>query len=220
MRGRLITFEGGEGAGKSTQVALLAGQLRRRGLEVIVTREPGGTPLAERIRDLLLRRGPESGSALAEALLFNAARADHLAAVIRPALARGAWVVSDRFMDSTRAYQGAAGGLPPAEIDQLERLVVGLTRPDLTVLLDIDPAAGLTRAGRRRAASAEIGTGGDTVDAFEARALAFHTALRAAYAAIAAAEPARCVTIDAALVVEAIAAAVWQAVTRRLLGGP
>ena len=150
-RARFITFEGGEGAGKSTQAERLAARLRARGIACLVTREPGGSPFAERVRDLLLDPSAAERAPLAEALLFYAARADHLVATIRPALAEGTWVLCDRFSDSTRAYQGAASGVDRELLSRLERMVIGPTRPDLTVILDLDPALGLARAAERLA---------------------------------------------------------------------
>lgn len=200
--GTFITFEGGEGSGKSTQARLLADLLRSRGTEVVLTREPGGTPRAERIRELLFDRGLAGGGALYEALLFNAARAEHLDRLIRPSLARGAWVISDQFMDSTRAYQGAAGHARLGDVEALERLVVDVTVPDLTLILDLDPVAGLERARIRQARETPAVS---ERDPFEARDQAFHERLRAAYIAIALRERARCRVIDANRNVAAIA---------------
>jgi dTMP kinase len=206
-RGFFVTFEGGEGVGKSTQVARLAERLRRGGVgEVVTTREPGGTPRAERIRAALLGGAAKAHGPLAEALLFAAARLDHLDALIRPALARGAVVLCDRFSDSTRAYQGAAGGVEPRFLDAVERAVVGATRPDLTLVLDLAPAEGLARAEARAGAR----------DRFEAESAAFHERLRQAFRAIAAADPARCVLVDAGRPPDAVEADIWAAVARRL----
>jgi dTMP kinase len=188
-RGRFVTFEGGEGSGKSTQIQDLAAILRAEGREVVETREPGGSPLGERIRSLLLDPGARMDAAT-QILLFCAARRDHVVARIEPALKRGAIVLCDRFMDSTRAYQGAAGAIDRSVVETLETLAVGGTRPDLTIVLDIDPALGLVRARGRRGESV-------APDAFEASDLAFHQTVRAAFRAIAAAEPERCVVIDA-----------------------
>jgi dTMP kinase len=213
--GRFITFEGGEGAGKSTQARLLAGRLEGRGIDVVLTREPGGSPFAEQVRDLILRADVAPHPPLAEALLFCAARTDHLEKTIRPALAAGRWVICDRFSDSTRVYQGAAGGVPTDALEALERLVVGPTRPDLTFILDMAPADGLARADARRAPVAQ---GSETrADAFERRHLAFHERLRAGYAAIAVAEPQRCALIDGAKPVDQVAADVWAETEARLL---
>lgn len=205
-RGRFITFEGGEGAGKSTQVQRLAARLRAAGHEVATTREPGGSPGAESIRDLVLRGDADRWSPVTETLLMYAARRDHVERVIRPALERGAWVVCDRFADSTRAYQGAAGGTDPALIAALERHVVEDTRPDLTLVFDLPPAVGLQRAHAR--AGAEM--------RFESKGLAFHERLRDGFRAIAAAEPDRCALIDATGSIEAVESAVWTAVDARL----
>jgi len=210
--GKFITFEGGEGAGKSTQARLLAGRLQARGIDVAVTREPGGSPFAEQVRALILDPAIEPHSVLSEALLFYAARADHLDKLIRPALSQGRWVVSDRFSDSTRVYQSAAGGLPLDAFDVLERLVVRSTAPDLTIVLDIAPEVGLRRATDRRRASARP-------DAFEKRDLAFHQLLRDGFAAIAAAEPQRCVVVDGAGDPDAIDQTIWMQVEQRLLAG-
>jgi dTMP kinase len=205
-RGRFITFEGGEGAGKSTQLKRLAGRLRAAGLEVVATREPGGSPGAEAIRDLVLNGPADRWSPVTETLLMYAARRDHVERVIRPALARGAWVVCDRFADSTRAYQGAAGGTDPELIAALERYVLGEVRPDLTLIFDFPPESGLARAAARPGAEMR----------FESKGMAFHERLRAGFLAIAAAEPERCALIDAAGSVEAVEAAVWAAVAERL----
>lgn len=198
-RGYFITFEGGEGAGKSTQLGRLAQRLEAAGREVVVTREPGGSPGAEAIRDLLVNGEVDRWSPMAETLLLYAARADHLQRVIRPALARGAVVLCDRFSDSTRAYQGAAGGLGCDLIDELERQVVGQASPDLTFILDLPPGEGLARAMGRGGAEAR----------FEAKGLAFHAALRQAFLAIARAEPDRCKIIDASQPVDLVESAVW-----------
>ncbi len=206
--GLFITFEGGEGTGKSTHARRLAARLEAEGHDVVLTREPGGAPAAEDIRRLLVTGEPERWSPLAEALLNNAARDAHLKAVIRPALARGAVVVSDRFMDSTRAYQGYAGGCDMALIDHLEAAVVGETRPNLTLIFDLDPEEGLARAKGRG------GDGGE--DRFEKKGLNFHRLLREIFLAIAAGDTRRCVVIDAAAPVDDVAGEVWKAVARRL----
>ena len=206
-RGRFISFEGGEGTGKSTQLRLLAERLRAQGLAVETTREPGGSPGAEELRRLLLNGAADRWSPLAEALLMNAARTDHLERTIRPALARGDWVLCDRFADSTRAYQGAAGGVDDAFLRALERQVTKGAKPDLTLMLDAPAALGLARAAARAGGEAR----------FESKGLAFHEALRAAFRRIAAEESGRCVLIDAAAPVEAVAAQVEEAVRARLL---
>ena len=148
--GRFITFEGGEGGGKSTQVRLLSDRLRQAGVEVVATREPGGSPGAESLRDLLVKGSTDRWSPMTETLILYAARRDHLERLILPALARGAWVISDRFADSTRAYQGAAGGVDPNFICELEHAVLGGTRPDLTFVLDLPADEGLGQSGSAR----------------------------------------------------------------------
>jgi dTMP kinase len=216
---KFITFEGGEGAGKSTQAKQLAERLRHRGIDVLLTREPGGSPFAEQLRSFILDPSTPAHDALSEALLFYAARADHLDAAIRPALKSGRWVICDRFSDSTRVYQGVAGGLAPDRLEALEDLVVGQDRPHLTVVLDLDPSVGLSRVGRRGSQAASGATSGATsqADRFEARDLPFHRRLRAGYVALAEKDPQRCLLIDAEQPPDAIAAAIWQAVQQRLL---
>ena len=204
-RGLFITFEGGEGAGKSTQVRLLAERLRQAGREVVETREPGGSPGAEALRELVVTGARDRWSPLSELLIMNAARADHLERTIVPALRSGSVVVSDRFADSSRAYQGAGGGVPPQVVQAIEAAVVGATRPDLTLVLDLPVEAGLARAAAR---------GGE--DRFELKGRAFHQRLRDAFLAIAAAEPERCVVLDGALPIESLQAAVWAVVAPRL----
>src|SRR5216684_1258047 len=191
MRGRFITFEGGEGTGKSTHAAQLAQRLTSLGIGVVLTREPGGSP-----------------GAAAEALLFAAARDDHVRHTIEPALARGSWVVCDRFIDSTRVYQGALGHLDPKLIRALERVTVGDLRPDLTFILDVPAEVGLARAGKRR--------GDGATDRFEAEALAFHVELREAYRLLVVAEPRRCVVIDATAPKPEVADRIWKTVHDRL----
>jgi dTMP kinase len=214
--GKFITFEGGEGSGKSTQARLLADRLKARGVAAILTREPGGSPFAERVRALLLDPATPSHAALSEALLFYAARADHLDKTIRPALAAGSWVICDRFSDSTRVYQGVAGGLGAQALDALERLVVAPTQPQLTFILDLAPADGLARA---RARGASFGGAAADADPFERRDPQFHERLRAGYLAIAKAEPQRCVLIDGAKALDAIAAEIWVNAEQRLMPG-
>ena len=204
-RGRFITLEGGEGTGKSTQALRLAERLRRIGREVVSTREPGGSEGAESLRQLLLEGGADRWSTLSETLLMYAARRDHLEKTIRPALDRGAWVICDRFLDSTRAYQGAGGGAPEALISALERQVVADDLPELTLVLDLPIEVGLQRAGARTA-----------FDRIEARGDGFHQRLRAAFLQIADAEPQRCFVIDAAPAAEDVAASIWSAVQARL----
>ena len=205
-QGYFITFEGGEGSGKSTQIRRLAERLSAAtAREVVLTREPGGTPGGEEIRALLLNGAVDRWSPVSEALLMSAARRDHLERVIRPALARGAIVLCDRFADSTRAYQGRGGAVEPGLIDALERYVVEDTRPDLTLILDLPIAEGLARAGAR---------GGEA--RFESKGLSFHEQLRAAYLAIAEAEPGRCQVIDATGTQDSVAAAIDAALAARL----
>lgn len=209
-RGTFITLEGGEGVGKSTQALHIVERLREIGIGAIATREPGGSPGAEILRDLLLSGMIKGLGAKAEAILFAAARIDHIDHRIAPALAAGTWVVCDRFADSTRAYQGALGGLDPGFLRALERVTLGEIRPDLTLILDLPPEIGLARAMQRRGP-------GITSDRFEGESLAFHGALRAAYLDIAAAEPERCVVVDAAQPEEEVAQAIWDTISYRLL---
>jgi dTMP kinase len=189
-RGLFLTFEGGEGSGKSTQVRLLSENLRADGLDVVVTREPGGSPAAEIIREVLLSGAAEKYGPELEAILFSAARRDHVETIIRPAIERGAIVLCDRFLDSTRAYQGAAGVLPPDYITGVETIAVDGLMPDLTFLLDLPVEEGLKRAHARRDASA-------TPDRFEKESLKIHENRRRAYLAIAVKEPDRFVLIPA-----------------------
>lgn len=205
--GRFITFEGGEGAGKSTQVRRLLERLQGLGIDAVVTREPGGSTGAEIMRHLILSGAAKPLGPLAEAALFAAARADHLDATIRPALARGAWVVCDRFADSTRVYQGTLGDVDPGLIAALEAVTVGDTRPDLTLILDLPAEVGLARAAARS---------GSNADRFESEGLNFHRRLREAFRALAAREPERCVLIDAGAGVDTVAEAIWEAVSSRL----
>jgi dTMP kinase len=205
-QGRFITFEGGEGAGKSTQLKRLVARLEVGGLEVVATREPGGSPGAESIRELVLKGSADRWSPVTETLLMYAARRDHVERVIRPALARGAWVVCDRFADSTRAYQGAAGGVDPALIAAMETYVLEQTRPDLTLIFDMPVEVGLERAHAR--AGSEM--------RFESKGLAFHERLREGFLAIAHAEPDRCAIVDAKGTLDEVEAEVWAAVESRL----
>jgi dTMP kinase len=207
--GRFITFEGGEGSGKSTQIKTLAERLNGAELRTIVTREPGGSPGAEIIRHLLLSGmgkllGPE-----AETLLFAAARDDHVHTVIKPALDQGIWVLCDRFFDSTRAYQGRLGKVDPKVLDAMQRVTIGDLKPDLTIILDVPVDIGMQRAAARR--------GAGVPDRFEAEDVKFHEGLRDAYRQIAAAEPQRCVLIDANAAPGVVAARVWTAVRDRFL---
>jgi dTMP kinase len=208
MRGKFITFEGGEGTGKSTQAAMLALRLESLGLRVLLTREPGGSPGAEIIRHVLLSGAAKPFGPEAEAMLFAAARDDHIRCTILPALEAGNWVICDRFADSTRVYQGALGQVDQRLIKALERVSLGDLYPDLTLILDVPVALGLKRAARRR--------GGANPDRFEAEKIDFHEKLRQAYLALAAAEPERCVIIDAAAPKEKVARQAWKAVNSRL----
>jgi dTMP kinase len=200
-----ITFEGGEGSGKSTQIKRLAARLSAEGRNVLVTREPGGTPEAEAVRALLVSGDVARWTAKSEALLNYAAREQHLEQVIRPALAEGRIVLCDRFMDSTRAYQGYAGGCDPAFIDALEHAIVCGTRPALTLIFDVDPAQGLERARARGDALAE--------DRYERKGLAFHVKLREGFLDILRRNPKRCRLVDAAQDVDAVAEDVWAIVS-------
>jgi dTMP kinase len=195
VRGRFITFEGGEGTGKSSHARDLAETLLAKGRDVVLTREPGGSPGAEDIRALLVTGAVGRWSATAETLLNYAARESHLRETIRPALERGDLVLCDRFMDSTRVYQGVAGGCDLELIENLERKIVGETRPDLTLILDVDPEVGLTRAKKRA----------DGEDRFEKKGLAFHRKLREGFLAIASREPERCRIVDSSRPYEAVA---------------
>jgi dTMP kinase len=204
-RGKFITFEGGEGTGKTTQVGRLAEVLRARGLEIVVTREPGGTPLGESVREVVLGAQPEP---VTELLLFAAARAEHVAKVIRPALAAGTWVICDRFIDSTRVYQGLLGGVAPDLIGAIELHSVAPCFPDLTIVLDLPARVGLERTAARGARTR-----------FDAEDETFHTSLRNAFLEAAATEPARCVVVDADREPERLAAEISALVQARLLPG-
>jgi dTMP kinase len=206
--GRFITFEGGEGSGKSTQAGILANRLARAGRKVLATREPGGSPAAEEIREALLSGRVWQFGPFAEALLFSVARADHIENAIGQALHEGKWVVCDRFLDSTRAYQGATAGVPKGLISALERLTVGNLLPDITFILDIPPEEGLARAAERR--------GGSTPDRFESQELLLHERVRRAFLDIAEEEPERCIVIDASQPEAMVAEDVWEAVLQRL----
>ncbi|MBM6595706.1 dTMP kinase [Microvirga pudoricolor] len=210
MAGTFITFEGGEGAGKSTQIERLRRFLEAEGHDVVVTREPGGSPRAEEIRAFILGGRAKDRGPVLETILFAAARLDHLDTTIRPALAAEKVVLSDRFADSTRAYQGASGGIESGLIEAIERVTLDDTRPDLTFILDLPPETGLARADKRRA-----GTGGPA-DRFEGEALAFHASLREAFRSIAEREPGRCVLIDADRDADTVEAAIRTALLARL----
>lgn len=202
MAGLFITFEGGEGTGKSSHARDLAETLRKKGKIVVLTREPGGSAGAEDIRALLVTGAVGRWSATAETLLNYAARESHLRETIRPALERGELVLCDRFMDSTRVYQGFAGGCDMELIESLERKIVGPTRPHLTLVLDVDPELGLARAKKRA----------DSEDRFEKKGLAFHRKLRDGFLAIAAKDPGRCRIVDSSRPYETVAQDIWRLV--------
>lgn len=204
-----MTFEGGEGAGKSTQIHLLAENLRLKGFQVVTTREPGGSPGAEALRHVLLSGAAEPFGVRMEALLFAAARADHLDCVIRPALALGQIVLCDRFVDSSRVYQGVTGNLEPPLMAALERVSIGTTMPDLTLVLDLPAEIGLLRARRRADATVE----GSAPDRFEKERIDVHEMRRQGFLDIATREPERCRVIDATLDVERIARDILSEVT-------
>lgn len=206
-RGRFISFEGGEGSGKSTQIRILAERLDAAKVRAIVTREPGGSPGAEIIRHLLLSGMGKLLGPDAETLLFAAARDDHVRTVIKPALSQGVWVLCDRFSDSTRAYQGRLGKVAPEIMNAMERVTIGDLKPDLTFILDVPVEVGMRRAAARR--------GGGMPDRFEAEDVKFHQQLREAYRQIAANEPKRCVLIDANADANTVAASVWAALRDR-----
>jgi dTMP kinase len=208
MRGKFITFEGGEGTGKSTQAAMLALRLEALGLAVHLTREPGGSPGAEIIRHVLLSGAAKPFGPDVEAMLFAAARDDHVRCTILPALEAGKWVICDRFVDSTRVYQGSVGHVDLRLIKGLERVSVGDLTPDLTLVLDVPVELGLDRIKLRR--------GEAKPDRFEAENVEFHQKLRQAYLAIAAEEPERCVVIDAGAAKEIVARKIWNAIGTKL----
>lgn len=202
---KFITIEGAEGVGKSTNLGHLQTFFIQREIPHLVTREPGGTVLGERIRDLLLSVSDESLNATAELLLVFAARAQHIEKVIKPALEKGVWVLCDRFTDATFAYQGAGRGIDSAIIDSLQHLVQGSLRPDLTLILDLDPVVGMQRADKRGA-----------LDRFEQEQVAFFQRVRAGYLRIAHDEPMRCAVIDAAQPLEHVQAALVKTLCERL----
>jgi dTMP kinase len=204
-RGRFITLEGGEGAGKSTQARLLGDRLHEAGIPVVVTREPGGTPAGERIRALLLAPGEEPITPRTEALLMTAARAEHVARVIEPALGSGLWVISDRFADSTFAYQGGGRGLPLRQLQKAQELATDGLTPDLTLLLDLPVDIGL---GRRMG-------GMEAPNRLDAEARTFHESVRTSYHSLVAADRVRWHVVDATSSVGQIADAIWQEVVRR-----
>lgn len=203
-RGRFITFEGGEGAGKSTQAKRLAARVERLGLTSLISREPGGTPIGEDIRTIILKDRPQDP--VTELLLFAAARAEHMTSLIRPALDDGAWVICDRFMDSSRVYQGKLYNVEADLIRYLEKYTIAPDYPDLTLILDLPPAVGLERAAVR-----------GTLSRYDAERIETHEVLRQGFLEIAEAEPGRCVIIDGLLPPDAVESAVWQAVVDRLM---
>ncbi len=210
MSGYFITFEGGEGAGKSTQILHLAEALKECGLSVLVTREPGGSAGAEAVRHVILSGAAEQFGTEVEAMLFAAARNDHVEQIIRPAVLAGQIVLCDRFMDSTRVYQGMSGGLDTNFVSNLERVAINGMMPDLTIILDIDPTLGLQRAAARRAGPA---------DRFEKETVAMHQKRREGFLAIAKAVPSRCAVIDAANDAVIIAQEIRNIVFKRLALG-
>jgi dTMP kinase len=205
VAGRFITLEGGEGSGKSTQAKRLAAALEKHGLATLTTREPGGSPGAEEIRALLVQGAPGRWDPLSEALLLYAARADHVRRVIGPALIKDTWVISDRFTDSTYAYQGAGRGVPRETIRRIDSVVLDDFKPDFTLVLDLDVETGLKRAGGRGGAETR----------FENFDREFHERLRQAFIEIAKRHPDRCALIDASGTEDEVAAAIWAAVARR-----
>ena len=207
-RGKFISFEGGEGSGKSTQIKMLAERLAAAKLRAIVTREPGGSPGAEVIRHVVLSGMGKLLGPDAETLLFAAARDDHVRTVIQPALSQGTWVLCDRFSDSTRAYQGRLGNVSPGVLNAMQRVTIGDLKPDLTIILDVPVEIGLQRAAARR--------GEGAADRFESEDVKFHQDLREAYRQIAAEDPSRCVLIDATAAPDAVAAQVWTALRDHL----
>lgn len=210
MRGKFITFEGGEGSGKSTHAARLAERLRAIGIDVLLSREPGGSPGAEIIRHIILSGMAKPLGAETEAILFAAARDDHVRTTILPALQTGRWVICDRFIDSTRVYQGVLGNVDPRLIRRLERITVGDdAKPDLTILLDVPATVGLARAKNRRASG--------NADRFESETPEFHETLRNAYRGLAAREPLRIVLLDGRAPRDVVADKIWTLVEQRLL---
>ncbi len=208
MRGHFITFEGGEGSGKSTHAATLAHRLKSLGLEVVLTREPGGSPGAEIIRHILLSGIAKPLGAEIETILFAAARDDHVRMAILPALLAGKWVICDRFIDSTRVYQGVLGKVDAGLIRSLERVTVGPARPDLTFILDVPATVGLARAKSRR--------GHGQADRFESEGVQFHETLRNAYRDLAAKEPKRCIVVDGRAPRDVVSERIWNTVKQRL----
>jgi len=210
VKGCFISFEGGEGVGKSTQVKLLRDRLEARGFKVLLTREPGGSPGAEKIRELLLTGDVDKWTPMTEALLFYAARAEHLAKTVLPALEKGIWVITDRYADSTYAYQGAGHGLGKDKLDALHQVATGGIWPDMTLILDTDVRQGLERATARETA---IVCENSREDRFERMEKAFHEDLRVEFLKIAERNPERCRLIDAKGSVDQVAAKIWSQVS-------
>ena len=211
LPGLFITLEGGEGAGKSSQMTLLKERLEKQGKSVLTTREPGGSPGAEAVRHVLLSGAAEPFGPEMEAILFSAARSDHVSTVIRPALEQGSIVICDRFFDSTRVYQGVSGAVDGGFVRRLERIACGDTWPDLTIIIDLDPEEGLKRAHARR-------NEGEVPDRFEKESLKLQQMRRDAYLAIAREEPERCQVIDGSGTIEEVFERLWQFVELRLDG--
>jgi dTMP kinase len=205
-QGRFITFEGGDGSGKSTQIKRIAAALEAKKIATVVTREPGGSPGAEEIRALVLRGDPARWNPLTEALLFYAARADHTERLIKPALADGKWVISDRYSDSSYAYQGGGRGLARETVRRIEAIAIDDFKPDLTIILDMDVEIGLKRSVARQ---------GNAETRFEEMDLAFHERMRKTFLDIARRNPQRCVVVPADREVDEVADAVWQTVKKR-----
>ncbi|HMO31059.1 dTMP kinase [Enterovirga sp.] len=211
-RGVFVSFEGGEGAGKSTQIGRIRARLEAAGRAVVTTREPGGSHRAERIRAILLEAKAKRLKETGEAILFAAARLDHVDTLVAPALREGKIVLCDRFVDSTRVYQGAVAGIEPGFLARLEAAAAGGTTPDLTFVIDVPVPVGLARARSRREAR------GEPPDRFEGEGAAYHEKVRAAFLAIAAAEPERCVVVDGAASADEVSAAIWSALAPRIKG--
>ena len=207
MAGRFITLEGGEGCGKTTQIAAIAERLELKNIDCILTREPGGSPGAEAIREILVKGSVDRWDAMTEALLMYAARRDHVEQLIKPTLKENKWVISDRFLDSTMAYQGLAGALGEFYVSELRAMVLDDFAPDLTLILDLPADVGLKRARSRMAA-----TGSDHEDRFESKGLDYHQKLRQAYLDIAAREPERCHVIDARGDEKEVATKIWRTI--------
>lgn len=212
MPGIFITFEGGEGAGKSTQIKRLTERLREEGREVVLTREPGGSPGAEAVRHVLLSGAAEPFGAKTEVMLFAAARLDHMRETILPALNRDAVVLCDRFYDSTRAYQGGGDGVSSDYLELMEEIAVGSHHPDLTIILDIDPKVGLERVNMRLKISDKESNAAQHIDRFEKDTLAIHRKRRAAFLEIAKREKDRCVIVDANQESETVSQVIWSIV--------